>query len=82
MVKSQTTRIQEIIRIKQQLNDIGFPSQYDGIKKFNTITNEYVKSGIPWSGKIHFTEYHRYLDVILTTKDHLFCSAVLKTNKN
>lgn len=81
MVKSQITRIQEIMRIKKQLNDIGFPSHCEGIQEFNKITNDYVKNGIPWSGKIKLTEYNRYLDVILTTKDHLFCNAILKINK-
>lgn len=81
MVKSQVQRISEIMEIKEQLKKLGFPNEYSAIKEFDRRTNQYVKDGVSWSGKIKFPEYKRELHVILTTQDHLSCNAVLKVIK-
>lgn len=78
MVKTQVERIKEVIEIKKQINNIGFPKEYEPLKEFDNHTNLYVKEGIAWSGKIKFPEYGRCLHVILTTKQHLYCNAILK----
>ncbi len=62
------SRIDECLRVMQQVRDLGFPSDYPPYKELSKRVSDYIKTGEPWSGKIKFEVYGRYAEVILPRK--------------
>ncbi len=61
-------RIDECLKVMQQVRDLGFPSDYPPYKELSKRVSDYIKTGEPWSGKIKFEAYGRYAEVILPRK--------------
>ena len=72
------TRIDECLKIMKQLNDLGFPTDYPPRKELSRRLSDYVKTGEPWSGKIKFELYGRYVDVILPRRADREIQVVLR----
>lgn len=56
MTKSQTERLQEVIKLTKKLRDLGFVKDLSGIKEFSQKTNKFVKDGLPYKGSVKFIE--------------------------
>ena len=62
------SRVDECLRVMQQVRDLGFPSDYPPYKELSKRVSDYIKTGEPWAGKIKFEAYGRYAEVILPRK--------------
>lgn len=49
----------------RQLEEVGITRDLPGRQELDKHIQEYVKQGIPWSGRIKFPELHRFGNVIL-----------------
>jgi hypothetical protein len=65
MEKSQVERLKECVDMVRQLEEVGVTRDIPGRRELDVHIQEYVKQGIPWSGRIRFPELHRFGDVIL-----------------
>ena len=71
-------RLEECIRVMNQIRDLGIPADYPPLKELSRRLSDYVKTGEPWSGKIKFEAYGRVADIILPRKEDRQIGIVLR----
>lgn len=81
-LKSIEDRKLEITEVIKQINDLGFSTSVDGIRKFYTICSEYIKTGEGKSGKIKLEGFKREIEYILPTKKQNMVKVNLGYNKD
>lgn len=69
MEKSQAERLHECVEMVRQLEELGVTRDLPGRRELDARIQEYVKEGIPWSGRIKFPEIHRFGNVLLPRKN-------------
>ena len=80
--KSINERIQQVVILRKKLLSLGITDNVEGIKLFNDISNQYVKDGGNYSGKIKLVGCKRVLDYILSDKKTGECKMNLLYNED
>lgn len=80
-IKTKLDRINEIIKIKKKINQLGLSEEHSGIKEFYIYCREYVDNGNSKSGKIKLKGLKRELNFKLSISEHINCNVILKYNK-
>lgn len=81
-LKTKEERMSEINPIKAKLDELGLSLEFEGIKQFHQIINEYVENGISWSGVIKLNGLKRVLEASLPMRHHVKCTVNLKYDEN
>jgi hypothetical protein len=76
--KSLKDRLDEVINLYKQLQQLGLHSHIEGIHSFQTLANEFVKSGVPQTGEIPLEGTKRILCYKLSNKKHVISDIVLR----
>ena len=71
-MKELTERVQECVRLRQQITELGLPIP----EKMIDDMNVFVREGLPATGKVFISRAGRNLEYVLSTKRP--CWAVLK----
>ena len=70
-VKERPQREQETENIKQQINSLGLGEGNIDVKTFFTELDNFVASGVSWSGKIKLHGYTRIIDATLSMNPNI-----------
>ena len=76
-VKPIGERIEEMKKIYTELDRLGLGSQFDEIKQFQQVCNDYVRSGQSASGSINIPYINRKLVYNFPSSSHHRCVARL-----
>ena len=80
MIKELDQRISEIVEMKTKLLDLDLSEEFDGIKQFYHILDEFER-GINSSGSIKLIGLNRILEYKLSMKHYIKSTLVLKYDK-
>jgi hypothetical protein len=75
-MKDLSDRLQECVRLRGQLCDLGLAPPYQLVDAMNV----FVREGVPSSGKVFLPQAGRTLEYVLSTKHP--CSAVLRSTRS
>ena len=78
MIKTQTDKIREITSIYTKLRQLGLNKTNTGIRKFQSIVQEYVLTEDSFSGKIYIHEAKRFLYYILPKTNKHNCEVSIR----
>ena len=78
-MKPVSTRIEEMKKIYIELERLGLGSQFDEIKAFQHICNDYVRTGEPHSGSIPLRFVNKTLFYSFSSKIGKECVAVIRS---
>ena len=81
-LRTQEERQLEVIKIKDEINKIGFPAQTPEIIKFYEILDKYTKGGISVQGKIPILGYKKIIVYQLTNSKKHEIGAMLQHDDN
>ncbi len=65
MSKSYSDRVEECVRVLQEMRSVGVPEDTVGYRELRARMHDYIKTGDPWQGKIEFPEMERVAHVLL-----------------
>ncbi len=71
-------RLEDMKKIYTELDRLGLGNQFDEIKQFQQICNEYVRTGASASGSINLPYINRRLVYNFPTSTNHMCVAYLK----
>ena len=78
-MKSQTTRLQEVLAIYVRLKELGVSEDLcPALGEFKKIANTFVKDGVSCEGKVKLPEITRVLVYRLTMQAHLESTVMLQ----
>lgn len=81
-VKERPQREQEAENIKQQINSLGLGDGNVDVKTFFTELDNFVTSGVSWSGKIKLNGYTRIIDATLSMNPNITSKVGLLYDKD
>jgi len=81
-IKNEKERKREIDTIKSKLMDFGLNENIKGIDIFYKRAEDFIRTGVSWSGKIKIPGTKRILDAILTSNKLKESTTILLYDKN
>jgi len=80
--KTMEERQFEVKNLLQQLSDLGIYASTQGMHEFLKLSQDFIKNGTYWKGRIHLTGTHRILCGFLTNRSGVVSDITLKYVKD